>query len=192
MNQKLALSLLTLLTFPVLAHAHPGHDHSSGFSHGLAHPINGLDHILAMVAVGLWAAQIGGRALWAVPATFVGVMALGGILGVAGFTVPFVEPGIVGSVLILGLLIAFAVRLPLAASLPLVGLFSIFHGYAHGAEMPFSASGIEYGLGFVLATAALHGIGIGIGLLIQRFTTAPVVRFAGGAIAVTAVALFVA
>jgi urease accessory protein len=188
--KKLTLPLATLaalLALPAAAHAHVGVGSTHGFAHGFEHPLFGLDHLLAMIAVGLWAAQVGGRALWAVPTTFVGVMALGGALGMMGVPVPFIEPGIAASVLILGLLIAFAVRMPLAAAVPLVGLFAIFHGHAHGAEMPENASGAAYAVGFMLATAALHGVGIGLGMAIQRFTAAPVIRFAGAAIAVAGV-----
>ncbi len=185
--KKLALPLAALLALPAVAHAHTGVGDTHGFSHGLSHPLFGLDHELAMIAVGLWAAQVGGRALWAVPATFVSIMALGGAMGMMHVPVPFIEPGIAASVLILGLLIAFAVRLPLAASIPLVGLFAVFHGHAHGAEMPEDASGIAYAVGFMLATATLHVVGIGFGMTIQRFTAAPLIRFAGAAIAVAGV-----
>src|SRR5579883_978366 len=141
-------SLLALLALvPVLASAHPGHG-THGFASGFSHPLLGLDHILAMVAVGLWAAQLGGRSLWAVPATFVGVMSVGGMLGLLGVPLPMVEAGILASVLILGLFIATAVRLPLAASMLLVGAFALFHGHAHGTEIPATASGLTYGLGF--------------------------------------------
>jgi len=177
-----AIAAFTLLLLPSLAHAHTG-GHATGFWHGAEHPVSGLDHILAMVAVGLWAAQLRGRALWAVPASFVGVMALGGVLGVAGIAMPFVEQGIVLSVLALGVLVAAAVRLPLAASVALGGLFAIFHGHAHGAEMPAAASGLTYGAGFVLATALLHLSGIGLGMLLQKSPKVQVVRFAGAAIA---------
>ena len=136
-----------------------------------------------MVAVGLWAAQLGGRALWLVPAAFVSLMTVGGALGMAGVPVPMVETGILLSVLLLGVLIAAAVRLPLAASMAVVGLFAIFHGHAHGSEIPVAASGLAYGLGFVLATAVLHGCGLGLGLLAQKKFTAPALRFAGAAIA---------
>lgn len=186
--KKLVLPVAALLLAPTLAHAHPGHD-VTGFSHGFAHPLSGLDHLLAMLAVGLWAAQMGGRARWAVPATFVTVMALGGALGMMGLHLPMVESGIAASVLVLGLLIALSARLSLAAAMPLVGLFALFHGYAHGAEMPASVSGLEYAAGFALATAALHAAGIGLGMGIQRATSAPLVRFAGAAIAITGVVL---
>lgn len=187
--KKPSLLLAVLLLAPTLAHAHTGIGGTSGFAHGFEHPLLGLDHLLAMIAVGLWAAQIGGRALWAVPLTFVSVMAVGGSLGLAGVPVPFVEQGIATSVLLLGLLIALAVRMPLAFSIPLVGLFAICHGHAHGAEMPETASGLAYAAGFMLATAALHSVGIGLGIAIQRGTSAPVIRFAGAAIAAAGIYL---
>src|SRR5262249_29766957 len=149
---------------------------------GLAHPIHGLDHILAMVAVGLWAVQLGGRARWLVPASFVSVMALGGVLGMAGVAMPFAEQGIFASVLILGVLIAAAVRRPLAASMGLVGLFALCHGHAHGMEMPGTSAALAYGAGFVLATVLLHATGIATGLVIQRFAEARWVRATGVAI----------
>jgi urease accessory protein len=167
-QRALLLSLIFLV--PSLAQAHPGMPgHTHGFSNGLLHPLTGLDHICAMVAVGLWAAQRGGRALWLVPLTFVSIMVVGGILGMGGVGIPYVEQGIAASVLVLGIFIAAAVRLPLAASMAIVGLFAIFHGYAHGAEMPGSASGFAYGIGFVVATACLHLSGISLGLIAQRF-----------------------
>jgi urease accessory protein len=182
--------LLVFILLPTLAQAHPGiPGHTHGFANGLAHPLTGLDHICAMVAVGLWAAQRGGRALWLVPSVFVLVMILGGAMGMAAVPVSFVEPGIAASVLVLGVLIAAAVRLPLPVSAVLVGVFAIFHGYAHGAEMPGSVSGLAYGLGFVAATASLHLLGIGLGLLARRFAPARLVRYAGGAIAVCGVYL---
>src|ERR1035437_488964 len=138
-----SLILLALVFIPSLAQAHPGHN--PGWANGLLHPVSGLDHICAMIAVGLWAAQRSGRAIWIVPLTFVSVMALGGLLGMNGVRVPLVEQGIAASVLVLGLLIAAAVRLPLAASVLVVGIFAVFHGYAHGAEMPPTASGLTYG-----------------------------------------------
>jgi urease accessory protein len=187
---QIVLPAFLILFLPSLAQAHPGvPGHAHGLGSGLTHPFTGLDHICAMVAVGLWAAQCGGRAVWLVPLTFVSVMALGGLLGVAGVVVPFVETGIVMSVLVLGVLIAAAVRLPLAASVAIVGLFALFHGQAHGAEMPASASGLVYGAGFVMATACLHVCGIGMGLLAQRWGTARLVRYAGGAIAACGVYL---
>ena len=174
--------LAAILLLPSLAHAHVGVGETGGFLHGMGHPLSGLDHICAMVAVGLWAAQMGGRAIWAVPLTFVGVMALAGALAMFGFHVPLVETGIVVSVLTLGVLIAAAVHLPLSSSIIIVGLFAIFHGYAHGAEMPETASALAYAAGFVGATAFLHACGIGLGIAIQKLASPAVVRFAGIAI----------
>jgi urease accessory protein len=185
-----ALPLLLIFLLPSLAQAHPGAPgHTHGFSNGILHPLTGLDHICAMIAVGLWAAQRGGRALWLVPATFVSVMIAGGILGMGHAGIPYVEQGIAASVLVLGVLIAAAVRLPVVASAAIVGLFALFHGYAHGAEMPATASGLAYGIGFVIATASLHLCGIGLGLLAKRFASANLIRYAGGAIAACGVYL---
>ncbi len=123
-----------------------------------------------MIAVGLWAALKGGKALWVWPATFVGVMLVGGALGIAGVPVPFVEPGILASVVALGLLVALAVDLPVWTGALIIGAFAVLHGHAHGTEVPETASGIEYMAGFALATATLHGIGIaGAAFLGQRF-----------------------
>jgi len=185
-----AAAIATLL--PTAAWAHPGHGAAVGFVHGFVHPVTGIDHVLAMVAVGMFAAKLGGRALWAVPLTFVSVMALGGALGVAGIGVPFVEAGIAISVIVLGLAVALRWQWPVAAAMALVGVFAIFHGHAHGAEMPVDASGLEYGLGFMLATALLHAVGIGLGLGIARFgrTTSPrVVQISGTAMAVAGVGI---
>jgi urease accessory protein len=177
--------VITLALSPALAHAHPGHE-VSGFVPGVEHPLMGLDHLLAMIAVGLWAAQLGGRARWAVPASFVGVMSLGGALAMSGWTLPGVEQGILASVLVLGVLVAAAVRLPVAASASLVGAFALFHGFAHGAKMPPNASGLAYGAGFALATAALHALGLAFGSLKQA---APALRLSGAAVAASAVLL---
>jgi urease accessory protein len=181
-----------LLALPALAQAHPGHDGHEltwDFSSGFAHPLSGWDHLLAMIAVGLWAAQLGGRARWLVPAAFLGVMTLGATLGRTGLIFPGVEQGIAASVLVLGLLIAAAVRLPVVAGMALVGVFAIFHGFAHGAEMPATAGGLLYGAGFVVATALLHAIGVSLGVLAAR-TSVNVTKFAGWAIAASGVALF--
>ena len=177
---------------PTAALAHTGVGDTSGFMHGFAHPISGLDHILAMVMVGVFAWQLGGRALWLVPATFVLVMAVGGLLGVAGIGVPYVETGIALSVVVLGAVVAMGVKAPVAMAMGLVGLFSIFHGHAHGAEMPEDAGGLAYAAGFMIATALLHAAGIGIGLLIGKASESygsVVVRSTGGAAAVAGVGL---
>lgn len=164
----LSLLLLAVVLVPVSAQAHFGVHQSVGFMHGFAHPFGGLDHLAAMVAVGLWATQLGRRAIWAVPLTFAAAMILGGVMGATGLPIPFVEQGIAYSVLVLGVLIAAAIRWPARQSTTLVGLFALFHGYAHGAEMPSTASGLTYGLGFVIATALLNLNGVGIGLFCQQ------------------------
>ena len=184
-----AAAILVLL--PGAALAHPGHD-AGGFAHGVMHPLGGLDHVLAMVAVGLYAALLGGRALWLVPATFVGVMAIGGALGAAGYPLPYTEIGIALSVIVLGLAVALRASLPTLAAMALAGLFAIFHGHAHGAEMPADAAAVSYATGFMLATALLHGAGIAIGLAAGRLAERGgwhVARVAGGAIALAGVAL---
>ena len=185
------ISKLSLLFFflPGIALAHTGAGQTTGFMYGFGHPIGGADHMLAMVAVGLWAAQIGGRALWIVPGTFVGVMLIGGILGFTGIPVPFVEEGILVSILILGILIVGAFKLPLAYSSMIVGLFAVFHGHAHGAEMPETLSAAWYAVGFALATAMLHLAGMGLGILMQKTNLHTLNRFAGAAIAVSGVYL---
>ncbi len=170
-----------MLLAPSLAQAHVGVGQTSGILNGLAHPVFGFDHVAAMVAVGLWAAQRGGRAVWVVPLSFVTAMSAGGAIGAAGIPIPFVEPGIGASVLVLSLLIAAAVKLPLLTSGVLVGLFAVFHGHAHGAEMPETVSGMAYATGFVLATGFLHGCGIGLGQLAQKWARPHLVRLAGGA-----------
>ena len=175
---RLPLSVAALALLPSLAYAHVGTGETGGFLHGLTHPVSGLDHICAMLAIGLWAAQTGGRSMWAVPLIFVSVMALGGILPLLGIGLPFVEQGIALSVLLLGVLIAASVRLPLWLSSSMVGLFALWHGHAHGTEMPALASGIEYVLGFMLATVLLHVVGIAFGVGMQRL---PVLSLAEGA-----------
>jgi urease accessory protein len=192
LNFKLLSLFGAMALAPALAQAHHMPGQATGFASGLNHPLHGWDHILAMVAVGLWAAQLGGRALWLVPAAFVSLMTVGGALGMGGVPVPGVETGILVSVLALGLLIATAARLPLAASMALVGCFAIFHGHAHGAEIPAAASGLAYGLGFMGATAALHACGIGFGVLAQRQLAMPVLRYAGAAIALGGLCLWCA
>ncbi|WP_373542644.1 HupE/UreJ family protein [Chamaesiphon sp.] len=167
--QYLGGAIAMTLFIPSIASAHTGVGDPSGFWQGLVHPIGGLDHILAMVAVGLWAAQMGGKALWAVPSAFVVAMIGSSVVGHFGLPLPGVEQGILVSDFMLGLLLLFATRLPLALSAGIVGILAIFHGYAHGAEMPETASGLVYGLGFIISTAALHLTGVGIGLAIDRY-----------------------
>jgi len=167
--------------FVPFAAAHSLGAHGAGFASGIAHPLAGLDHILAMIAVGLWAAQLGGRAYWSVPIAFVGMMVLGAIVAAAGLTLPAVESGIAVSVLILGLLIAFSARMAIPLGMVLVGVFALFHGHAHGTELPQAASAASYGLGMLLATISLHATGLGAGILFRR--AAVLLRIGGAMIA---------
>lgn len=165
------------------AEAHLLNASSAGAAQGFSHPFSGLDHILAMVAVGLWAAQIGRRALWVLPLAFPLAMAVGGFLGMGGVTLPGIENGIGASVALLGLLIALAARPALPAAIGLVALFAIFHGHAHGTELPQAASPLLYGLGFLSATALLHMFGLGIGQLLKLPQGRIAVRAGGAGIA---------
>ncbi|WP_407943619.1 HupE/UreJ family protein [Methylobacterium sp. EM32] len=189
MRRHAGLAAALLLLSSHAAFAHPGHGEAAGLAQGFAHPLSGADHLLAMVAVGLLAAARGGRALWAVPLAFLGMMAVGGALGAAGIALPFVEVGIGLSVVAFGLAAAFGAGLPLAAALGLVGAFAVFHGHAHGAEMPETASGLTYGLGFLTASALLHLAGIGLGLAAGRAAQGRALPFAGAAVAVAGVAV---
>ena len=177
--------------FSTAALAHVGdHSHMS-FTEGLLHPFTGLDHVLAMVAVGLWASQLGGRALWLLPLTFPAVMALGAALGMSGVALPGVEIGIAGSVMVLGAVVALALRPSLAISIPLIGAFALLHGYSHGGELPAGISALSYGAGFIAATLVLHAVGIATGLIAGRLPVRFAARTAGGAIAVLGVVLLV-
>jgi urease accessory protein len=174
------------------AQAHTGAGSTMSLGHGFGHPFSGLDHILAMVAVGLFAANLGGRAMWLVPASFVSMMSVGGMLGIAGVNVPFVEIGIALSVIVLGAAVALRWNVPVVSAMALVGFFAIFHGHAHGAEMPADASGLAYAIGFTLATAILHALGIGLGLgigAIARNHMPRVAQVGGGAMALAGVGL---
>jgi urease accessory protein len=156
---------IVLLLWPLAALAHVEGGVASGFLNGLSHPISGLDHVLAMVAVGLWGAQLGAPAIWLLPVAFPIMMAFGGLLGLSGVALPSVELGIALSAVMLGALILGSIRLPLAAALLVVGFFAVFHGHAHGTEMTPGQSAILYSLGFVIATGLLHSLGIAIGLI---------------------------
>ena len=188
MNLKHTSTITRALSFalafaPALAQAHPGGHHVTGFTAGATHPLLGLDHLLAMIAVGLWATQLKGRATWVIPAAFVAVMSAGGLLASNGMILGGAEVGIVASVLTLGVLVAGSVRLPLAASVALVSTFAFFHGQAHGAEMPANATALTYAAGFALTTAMLHAAGIGAALLLRE---AVAVRAVGATVAVCA------
>ena len=187
----LLLVLAVALAFPPEALAHPGHAGPS-FGGGLAHPLSGVDHLLAMLAVGLWAGQIGGRARWILPGAFVLVMAGGGWLGMTGVPLPGVEAGIAASVLLLGLLVATAAKWPLIAATPLVAAFALLHGHAHGTEFPAAASAVGYVGGFVAATAALHAVGLAISALASGQGRAVWLRLGGAGIALAGLVIALA
>ena len=191
-RSALIASLVFFSLTPQIAHAHVGILTASGWEHGVLHPLLGIDHLLAMLAVGIWARQLGGRATWLVPLSFVSVMVLGGMLGMSIIPLPYIEGGILMSLLVLGVLIAASIRLPLTASMALVGLFAFFHGYAHGAEMQRTDSGLHYALGFISATMLLHSTGIGISNWLQRMDRTRYLRWAGLSMAGLAGVLFFA
>lgn len=177
---------------PLTALAHTGVGHTSGFWAGVGHPFSGADHMLAMIAVGLWAAQMGGRALWTVPAAFVGLMLVGGGLAMAGVALPLVEQGILVSVMVLGVMIAAAFRLPVLLSVLIVGFFAIFHGHAHGTEMPSLSGAVSYSLGFALSTVSLHVGGALAGIRLEAIFKQSLIRIAGMAIALGGIYLSIA
>jgi urease accessory protein len=177
-----ALSVALLLaTLPALAHVQEGQ--AAGFLTGLAHPVSGLDHVLAMVAVGLWGAQLGVPAIWLLPVTFPLVMAVGGFLGLVGIPLPGVETGVALSALALGLAVATSWRPPLAIATLMVAAFAVFHGHAHGTELPAGQSGLTYSIGFVMATGLLHLAGISIGLIHRWPVGRVVLRVLGAGVA---------
>lgn len=187
------LASLASLAAILPASAHVGAGSVDTFSHGFLHPFNGLDHILAMVAVGLYAANLGGRALWLVPSAFVGTMIIGGLLGYYGWPLPMVEAGIALSVIVMGMAIALGVRLPTIAAMALVGVFALFHGHAHGNEgAGLGITFLPYAAGFVIATGLLHLSGIVLGTAFDRMGTLSVFlnRFAGCVGLVAGMSLF--
>jgi urease accessory protein len=175
-----AAALLTLL--PRLASAHIIHGAQGGFDSGFAHPLTGPDHFLAMFAVGLWGAQMGGRAVWSLPVAFPMIMVVGGIAGMMGVPLPGVEIGIALSILALGAAIAAAWQPPEWAALALISVFALCHGHAHGAELPLSADPADYAIGFVLATGMIHLFGIGVGLALNKPMHGYLARALGGLI----------
>jgi urease accessory protein len=179
---RAALTVVLTLTAGA-ALAHEGTGVAGGLASGLMHPIVGPDHVAAMVAVGLWGALLGAPAIWALPVAFPLVMAVGGALGAAGAAVPGVETGIAASALVIGLMVALALRVPVWAAAVIVGLFAVFHGHAHGTEMPTAASPLAYAIGFVIATGLLHLGGIAVGLLTKWPHGRVAVRTCGGLIA---------
>jgi urease accessory protein len=192
---SLGAAILVASASPSLAHLNPA-EHGS-FAAGLSHPILGADHILAMVAVGIWAFQLGGRALVGVPLAFVGCMALGFVFALSGVALPLVEPAILASVVALGLLVACAVKLPVTVGAVIVGTFALFHGYAHGGEIG-GATALAYGAGFVAATALLHVAGLGAGLLAEKLFSeraalaSAIMRGAGGLTVAAGLGLLIA
>jgi urease accessory protein len=183
-STKIAWPLLLLL-WPTTASAHILGDQAGGFISGFEHPISGLDHIVAMVSVGLWGAQLGAPAIWLLPVTFPIVMAFGGMLGLMGVPLPGTEIGIALSAIGLGAMVASEARPPLWIAAVLVGFFAIFHGHAHGTELPPDESGVLYSIGFVVATGLLHLTGIGIGLIHRWKAGEVTMRLGGAAVAIT-------
>jgi len=178
---RYVVALLALMS-AVPAFAHTG-SVSGGFVGGLAHPVFGLDHVIAMVAVGLWGAALGVPAIFLLPVTFPLVMAVGGVLGILGVPLPGAEIGIALSAIMLGLMVAIEARPPILIALVVVGAFAIFHGHAHGTELPTGANAVAYSLGFVIATGLLHLAGIAFGLLARWPTGKIAVRTMGALIA---------
>jgi urease accessory protein len=179
----ISVFVLAVLWTPIVL-AHPQKGEAVGFLTGFRHPISGLDHVLAMVAVGLWGAQLGAPAVWLLPVAFPMVMAMGGMLGLMGIPLPGIEYGIAASAILLGAAVMFEVRPPLAIAATLVGLFAVFHGHAHGTELPPGQSALLYSMGFVIATGCLHAIGIGIGTLHRWVWGQRFLRFAGALVAI--------
>jgi urease accessory protein len=179
--KRLMITLAILAGSAGLAQAHVGVDHAHGFVTGSMHPVMGLDHVLAMLAVGLFAVVLGGRALWAVPLSFVAAMMVGGALGASGVALPFVEVMIAASVIVLGAAVALQWKAPVGVAAALVAVFAVFHGHVHGAEMPVEASGVLFAAGFVLATAMLHGCGMVLAFAGNRVTSLRAVQVAGAA-----------
>jgi urease accessory protein len=173
-----------MLLYAQMAFAHAQKGEAVGFLTGFRHPISGLDHVLAMVAVGLWGAQLGSPAIWVLPVAFPMVMAVGGMLGLMGVPLPGIEYGIAVSAILLGAAVMFEIRPPLGVAAALLGFFAVFHGHAHGTELPPGQSALLYSAGFVMATGCLHALGIGIGM-VHRWTWGQrLLRGAGGLVAV--------
>ena len=179
-----AAALALVFTWSPTAFAHVQQGEAAGFLSGLAHPLAGLDHVLAMVAVGLWGVQLGAPAIWLLPVAFPMVMAVGGMLGLMNVPLPGIEYGIAASAILLGAAVLFEIRPPLAVAALVVGLFAIFHGHAHGTELPAGQNALLYSLGFVVATGCLHAAGIGIGTVHRWSWGQTMLRAAGAVVAV--------
>jgi urease accessory protein len=185
----LVAAVLTVLSGAAQAHTGLA---LGGTAAGFVHPVVGLDHLLAMLGVGIWAAHVATRdrrALWLVPAAFVAVMALGAALAMAGLRLPLIETGVLGSVLLLGVILLAAPSVRLWLPMIVVGLFALFHGQAHGTEMPEAAAPLAYAAGFLAATAALHALGVGVGMLARRWSASAGTRALGGLVALGGLAL---
>jgi urease accessory protein len=188
LRRRAGLILALLLLTPAAARAHVPGGGAFGFLAGLRHPVSGLDHVLAMISVGIWGAQLGPPAVWLLPVTFPMMMAVGGFLGLAGISLPGVEIGIALSALLLGLAVAREARPGLAVAAALVALFAIFHGHAHGTELPAGQDGVLYSIGFVVATGCLHAAGIAIGLVHRWKAGRAALRVAGAAVTLAGLA----
>ena len=182
-----ASTMFAIMLCAQAAHAHVQKGEAAGFVSGFLHPISGLDHVLAMVAVGLWGAQLGAPAVWLLPVAFPMVMAMGGMLGLLGVHLPGIEFGIAASAILLGVAVLSEARPPIALAAALVGFFAIFHGYAHGTELPAGQSGLLYSMGFVIATGCLHGVGITIGTVHRWGWGQKLLRVAGAGVAMAGV-----
>jgi len=181
-RRVLLLAILLLCWGPALQ-AHVQRGQGASFRTGFEHPLSGWDHVVAMVAVGLWGAQLGAPAVWLLPVAFPMVMAIGGMLGLIGVPLPGTEIGIAASAILLGSAVLSEVRPPLVIAAVVVTFFAIFHGYAHGAELPPGQSGLLYSMGFVMATGCLHAVGISIGVIHRWLWGQKLLRMAGGAVA---------
>ena len=182
-NRFLWLVIGFFALLPSVSFAHQGGGEAEGIAQGFMHPISGFDHVLAMLAVGLWGAQLRSPAVWILPIVFPMVMAFGGFLGLIGVPIPGIEIGIAASAIALGAFVALEAQLPLPIAIVLVGIFAIFHGHAHGTELPEGENAALYSIGFVVSTGLLHGVGILIGLIHKWPAGAVVLRLAGVAVA---------
>ena len=187
-GREVLMTIALVLGTAPSAFAHPQQSQGRGFLTGVSHPVSGLDHVLAMIAVGVWGAQLGQPAIWLLPVTFPMVMAFGGFLGLIGVHLPGVELGVAVSAVLLGVMVAREAKPRLAVAVALVSVFAVFHGHAHGTELPVGQSGLAYSIGFVMATGCLHAVGIAIGVA-HKWTAGKVaLRLAGGTVALAGAA----
>jgi len=187
-GREVLMTIALVLGTAPSAFAHPQQSQGQGFLTGVSHPVSGLDHVLAMIAVGVWGAQLGQPAIWLLPVTFPMVMAFGGFLGLIGVHLPGVELGVAVSAVLLGVMVAREAKPRLAVAVALVSVFAVFHGHAHGTELPAGQSGLAYSIGFVMATGCLHAVGIAIGVA-HKWTAGKVaLRLAGGTVALAGAA----